>query len=177
MTPPTPAPQWQWKQPEAVRRYHELSIDNQRVATLNFDKNWGGSLATAACEFGVWTLKRNGFLSPRITLRAQGAETDLAVFEPKWTGGGMLRFAAGRAYELKSLSMWGGDWAFVDERGAHLLTLHGPHGMVRNSGEITADLAAADAPTLYLLAIIAWYVNLLMAEDAAACAGASAACM
>jgi len=164
--------QWKWQQPEAFRRFHRMTIDGQEAATLQFEKNWGGSLATVESANGRWTFKRSGFLSPRITVREPGSDTDLAVFTPKWTGGGELRLKSGRCYLLKSLSFWGGDWAFEDESGVAILTLHGPHGLLHNSGEITTYAAAADRAELLLLAALIWYVRLLMNEDAAACCGA-----
>ncbi len=167
------AVQWKWHQPEALQRFHRMTVDGQEAAILRFVKNWGGSLATAECAQGSWTLKRSGFLSPRITVRETGSESDLAVFNPKWTGGGQLQLASGRRYVLKSLSFWGGDWAFEDDRSVPVLTLHGPHGFLKNSGEITVNAAAADPAELTLLAVLIWYVRLLMNEDAAACCGAA----
>ncbi|MCX6628233.1 MAG: hypothetical protein NTW28_11470 [Candidatus Solibacter sp.] len=158
---------WKWQQPEAFQRFHRMTVDEREGATLRFEKNWGGTLASAVCAQGSWTFKRSGFLSPRITVRAPGSDTDLATFSPKWTGGGELWFSSGRRYVLKSLSFWGGDWAFEDERGLPVLTLHGPHGFLKNSGEIRVNTAAADPATLPILAILIWYVRLLMNEDAA----------
>jgi hypothetical protein len=162
--------QWKWQQSEAFQRFHQMTVNNSEAATLRFEKNWGGSLATAVSAHGCWTLKRCGFLSPRISVREQGSETDLAIFSPKWTGGGTLEFTSGRRYALKSLSFWGGDWAFEDEHGTPVLTLHGPHGLLKNSGEITVNRPAADPAALPILAVLIWYLRLLMNEEAASTA-------
>jgi hypothetical protein len=163
-----PGAQWKWQQPEALKRFHRMTVNGEEAATLRFVKNWGGSLATAEYAQGIWTFKRSGFLSPRITVREPGGQSDLAVFIPKWTGGGELRLSSGRNFALKSLNFWGGDWAFEDGRDVPVLTLHGPHGFLKNSGEITINSAAAGPAELALLAVLIWYIRLLMDEDAAA---------
>ena len=157
--------QWKWQQPEAFRRFHELNCDGEVLCTLQFAGGCG-SLARAESAHGRWTFKRAGFLSPRITIRKAGDTADFAVFLPKWTGGGELRFTAGPVYNLKSLSFWGGDWAFENQRGETLLALHGPHGFLKSQGELLVN-QAGDPADLTLLAALAWYTCLLMREDAA----------
>lgn len=166
---------FEWRQPEAFRRYHELLADGQTVASLRFEKKCG-TLATAEYGDARWTFKRTGFWSPRVTVRQPGSETDLAIFTPRWSGGGELAFAAGRKFQLKSLSFWGGEWAFETEDGSEVLSVRGPHGLVRNSGEASLGLAAASLPETPILLMLIWYLRLLMLEDAAATAGAVVVC-
>ena len=156
--------QWEWRQPAAFKRFHEMTFEGAVICTLQFQGF--GSLATAQSEHGSWTFKRGGFLSPRITVRRAGESADLAVFLPKWTGGGELRFPGGESYWLKSLSFWGGDWAFENSRGQALISLHGPHGFMHPKGEITIH-TTSDAAELTLLAALAWYTRLLMIEESA----------
>ena len=125
---------FEWRQPEAFRRYHELMADGRNVASLRFEKGCG-TLATAEYGDAQWTFKRSGFWSPRVSVRQAGSQTDLAVFTPRWTGGGELAFAGGLKFPLKSLSFWGGEWAFETEDGSEVVSVRGPHGLVRNSGE------------------------------------------
>ena len=160
--------QWNWQQPEVFKRFHEMSCDGEVVCTLQFAGGCG-SLARAESVHGSWTFKRGGFLTPRITVRKAGEAADTAVFFPKWTGGGELRFGNGASYTLKCLSFWGGDWAFENPRGENLLSLHGPHGFLKSQGELLVN-AAGDAAELTLLAALAWYIRLLMMEDAATAA-------
>jgi hypothetical protein len=157
--------QWEWRQPHAFKRFHEMHCEGEVICTLRFAGGCG-SLATAESPYGSWTFKRGGFLTPRVTIRRAGEDADTAVFFPKWTGGGEFRFADGAGYTLKCLSFWGGDWAFENLRGETLLSLHGPHGFLKSQGEIEVK-AKADAAELTLLAALAWYLRLLMSEDAA----------
>ena len=158
--------QWKWRQPAAFKRFHEMTCDGEVVCTLQFS-GVCGSPATLESPYGSWTFRRGGFLTPRITARKAGESDGTAVFLGKWTGGGELRFARGESYTLKCRSFWFGDWAFENSRGETLLVLHGPHGFLKQQGEIVVN-SAGDVAELTLLAALAWYIRLLMVEEAAA---------
>ena len=80
-----------WTQPSTFNREYELRAGDEVVATLGWQKT-GGSLALARSTEGNWTFKRSGFLSPRVTVRLAGSETEVAVFKPSWRGEGTLAF-------------------------------------------------------------------------------------
>jgi hypothetical protein len=166
--------QFEWRQPEAFRRFHELMACGKTVASLRFEKGCG-TLATATYGDARWTFKRTGFWSPRVTVRQAGSETDLAIFTPRWTGGGQLAFAAGRQFQLKSLSFWGGEWVFETADGSEAVSVRGPRGLMKHSGEASLGLSARSLPETPILLLLIWYLRLLMLEDAAATAGASVA--
>jgi len=65
-----------WIQPAARRREHELRAGDDVVATLRFQQ---GSLADAEADGHHWTLKRQGFWQPRVTVRVPGSDADVAV--------------------------------------------------------------------------------------------------
>ena len=54
----------EWRQPEALRRFYQLTQGGREVASLWFEKSYG-SLATGAYGQAMWTFKRTGFLSPK----------------------------------------------------------------------------------------------------------------
>jgi hypothetical protein len=80
----------EWRQPELLRRFNQLTQDGQEIATLRFENSYG-SLATGEYGPAKWTLKRTGFLSPKISVREAGSETNLALFHSRldghWLGG------------------------------------------------------------------------------------------
>ena len=62
---------------------------------------------------GHWTFKRTGFFNPRITVRLNGHDTDLALFKPQWTGGGVLEFYSGPRLLWGSSGFWRTHWSFT----------------------------------------------------------------
>ena len=101
-----------WIQPAVRKREHELRAGDDLVATLRFQR---GSLADAEAEGHHWTFKRQGFWRPRVTVRIPGSEVDVAVFQPHWTGGGVLEFADGRAVRLRSANFRQSEWVWEDK--------------------------------------------------------------
>jgi len=161
-----------WTQPAALRREHELRAGDDVVATLKFQR---GSLADAEAAGWHWTFKRQGFWNPRVTVRTVGSETDLAVFHPRWIGGGTLEFPDGRALRLSSANFWQSEWVWQDNEKP-LLRIKGRHGLIKANGAVEIQPEALSYPDLAMLVLLGWYLILLHAEDsAAASAGASAA--
>ena len=166
---------FEWSQPEAFRRAHLLTANGLNVGSLNFEKG-SGSLATAACAGDAWSFKRVGFLSPRVSIRKAGSDSDLAVFTPTWSSGGTVEFAGGRRFGLRCLSFWGCDWAFEDEQGQPVVTLHGPKGFLKSGGESRVTDVGAGLQETPLLLMLLWYVRLLANEDMAATTAVMACC-
>jgi hypothetical protein len=168
---------FEWRQPKALERYHELTVDGEITGTLRFAK-CAGTLAVAEYGGRRWTFKRSGFWSPRVSVREEGSAVDSAVFTPKWKGGGEIVFQSGRRFILKSISFWGGEWSFENESGAEVISAHGPHGLAHSQGEVSVGLGAATLPETPVLLLVIWYLRLLMLDDASAAtmAASVAAC-
>jgi hypothetical protein len=161
-----------WIQPAARRREHELRAGDDLVATLRFQR---GSLADAEAEGDHWTFKRQGFWQPRVTVRVPGSDADVAVFRPRWAGGGTLDFADGGSVRLSSANFWQSEWVW-QENDQPLMLFKGRHGIVKAKGAVEIQPAAAGRPDTSLLVLLGWYLILLHADDtAAATAGAAVA--
>ena len=156
-------------QPAARKREHELRAGDDVVATLRFQR---GSLADAEAEANHWTFKRQGFWHPRVTVRAAGSDADIAVFHPRWVGGGTLEFADGRALRLSSANFWQSEWVW-QEKEQPLIRFKGRHGLIKAKGAVEIQPEAVRIPDLPLLVLLGWYLILLYAEDAASATGAS----
>jgi hypothetical protein len=157
----------EWRQPRAFERYNELTVGDEITGTLRFEKRCG-TLATAEYGGRSWTFKRTGFWSPRVSIREAGSPDDTAIFTPKWKGGGELAFQSGRRFTMKSVNFWGGQWTFETEDGAEVISVHGPHGLLHNKGEVSVGLTAGRLPETPVLLLLIWYLRLLMQDDAAA---------
>jgi hypothetical protein len=110
----------EWLQPRASERLFELRTDEARVGHLRFRSNLG-TLADGRTAQGAWTFKRVGFLNPRITVRVDGSDSDVAVFKPDLWGHGVVTFRDGPMYAWKPGSFWQTRWLFADSAGHEVL--------------------------------------------------------
>jgi hypothetical protein len=159
----------EWRQPEAFRRLYQLTRDGEVVGTLGFEK-LGGSLATGQYGGSAWTLKRTGFLSPRVLVREAGFDQDFAIFTPTWTGGGTLALASGRGYQLRAKNFWATEWAFEAEDGTPAMVLSGSPGLFRQGAHATVTDFGGSLPEAPVLVLLIWYLRILMNEDASTAA-------
>ena len=158
-----------WSQPKAMRREYQLQNGDELVGQLRFEKSYG-SLATAEVASQNWTFKREGFLHPRVTVRAQNSDLNLAVFHPSWSGGGVVEFPDGRQIRWRHASFWRSEWAFVQGEDRQLLLFKQHEGFLKISARLEWDSVNAAAPDLPLLAALGWYLMILTAQDSAAAA-------
>ena len=168
-----------WVQPKALQRQFELRTDDQLIATLRFEKAFG-TLATAESADGRWTFKRVGFLSPRVTVRRAGEETDLAEYRPRWTGTeGTLAFAAGRQYHWKTANFWATRFVWRDEGGDLLVTFQSGgkkaklSDVFKTQARVRFEPAGEGGDDLPLLTLLGWYLIVLQQEDSAAVVAAA----
>lgn len=162
-----------WVQASDGEAGYRLVQDGKSVASLRFAKALG-SLATGDAEGSRWTFKRVGVFRPRITVRLEGSETDLAVFEPGWTGAGPLRFSEGRSYRWTNVSFWQLEWAFVrDDDGSPLVRFF-QRAVGRHGGPVRVEAAAKELRDLPVLLLLGWYLLVLLDREADASAAAHA---
>jgi hypothetical protein len=160
-----------WIQPAARKRDHELRAGDDIVATLGFQR---GSLADAEAAGAHWTFKRQGFWHPRVTVRVAGSDSDLAIFHPRWVGGGALEFPDGRVVRLSSANFWQSEWVWQDNEKP-LIRFKGRHGFIKARGAVEIRPEAVASPDLAMLVLLGWYLILLHAEDSAAASSAASA--
>ncbi len=167
-----------WVQPEAFGRAFDLRSGDTLFGRLRFRSAFG-TLATAELADGSWTLKRVGFLNPRVTVRQAGADADLAVFQPAFWGGGQLALALGARYEWKSIGFWRQEWGFVDSQGEWLVTLrHGSEkgglaNLFKTQAVVEVHPFGPLLTELPMLVALAWYLMILQDDDAAAASSAA----
>ena len=161
--------QMEWRQPGALRRFYQLTQDGREIASLRFEKSCG-SLASGECGQARWTFKRIGFLSPKISVREAGSETDLAQFTAGWMGTGWVVFNAGRRYYLRHTNFWGTEWAFEAEDGTAAVSLSGNQGLLKHGASVTLGQATAGLPEAPVMLLLIWYLRVLMNADASAAA-------
>lgn len=158
-----------WTQPKALTQAFELRAGEDVIATLEF-RNSFGSFATGESADGQWTFKRQGFFRTTATVRASGAETDLAVFHNRtWTGGGTIDFPDGH-HLLVSSNFWHTKFDIATDAESPLVSFRRMSGAFHWSSGISIHAAAAAVPELPWLVMLGWYVKVLMHRDASAAA-------
>jgi hypothetical protein len=161
-----------WVQPGVWKMEYELRAGDDLVATLRFRSAFG-TFATGESADGCWTFKRVGFCQSRVTIRACGSETDVAIFRNNtWTGGGTLELPGGRRIPATT-NFWQSKLEFKTGADEVLIRLE-TGGFVRRSATVEIQPAAAGAPELPWLVMLGWYLAVMMEADASA-AGAAVA--
>jgi hypothetical protein len=140
-----------------------LVADGQTIATLSWAKSWG-SLATGESAEGEWTFKRIGFLRPRVTVRETGSDADLAVFSISWTGDGTVVFSDVEIFQFKRSGFWHPEWSMSDSKGARQLLLRPDVGWKKKKADVEIDRSAISNKRTTLLAILGWYVIILVSD-------------
>jgi hypothetical protein len=162
-----------WSQPSAFKMQYELRASDGIVATLGFRSSFG-SFATAQCADGCWTFKRVGFWQTRVTIRECNGEKEVGQFRNNiWKGGGGLELPDGRRF-LATTNIWQTKLEFQDESGAPLIQLKS-RGVVHAAAAVEIQSRAVGIPELPLMALLAWYVVVMMHQDSAGATAAAAA--
>ena len=164
----------QWLQPRAMKMEYELRAGDMIAATLRFRSSFG-SFATAASADGNWTFKRVGFWQTKVTVRESGAETDLVVFKNNtWSGGGTLELPDGRKYPANT-NFWATQYEFRTETGEALISYKKIGGMLHMSSGVEIHALTKEVTEMPWMALLGWYLTVMMYMDSAAAAVAATA--
>ena len=155
-----------WRQPSQLRQEYEMVVGEEIVATLRWRKNVGTN-AVGRSPDGTWSFKAAGFLNPRVTLRLPNSDYDFAVFRARNTGEGVLEAMADQRFQWRCVNFWQNAWAFLDGEGDRILTIKPEPSPLKLGATVTVELKAAAHQETGYLAILGWYLLVLMAEDAA----------
>lgn len=158
-----------WRQRQSFKRDYALHAGEEVLATLRWTTAFG-SLAEATTAEGQWTFKRVGFWRPQVTVRVPGSETNLAVFEPSWTGSGTLRLAEGRTVRWGQSNFWQTQWAWQGADEQPLINFKSKMGLTKTEGIVEIAPQGLTLPDLELLVPLGWYLLRLYIEDSSAAA-------
>jgi len=167
------APHSGLKWSQRSNKQDELASDKDVFGTINWS-TWWSSLATAQSASGRWTFKRVGFLHPRITVREPGREANLCVVQVAWSGEAALNILGRGAFRWVP-DVWHRKWVLrgPDDKEVMHITLS---GFINVNGSVTINPEWLNDPTLSLLALLGWYlIMLVVSEDATVAAGSVAA--
>jgi hypothetical protein len=158
-----------WIRQRKPRVHFELNSGDDTLATLTRLK---GSRFVGEAAEGRWSFTRAGCVNRRVTVRSADADREIGALSTRWTGCGMLELAGGARFFWKMASFWKQEYAFRDDHGLDLVRARSTaFGKVR----LSLDPAARGLAELPILALLATYVTLLTAEEAAVSAAVSVA--
>jgi hypothetical protein len=162
-----------WTQPPAFSMDYLLQ-DAEAVQTLATLK-WQTSLAMrASVTLGPqeFFIDRLGVLNPRIELR-QGtgkAGALIATFTQGWTARGTLTFETGHRFEWKNANRWYTHWKWMTPDGGDLMKFTPDtkvSRLTRSESRIELYPPCADFPEVDLLAVLGWYLMLVINMEGA----------
>ena len=155
-----------WIQPHATKMDYVLRAGEREAATLIFRSAFG-SLATATSADGIWSFKRVGFWQTRVTIRADGSDSDLAVFKnATWSGGGTLELPNGHTYPANT-NFWSTQYQFTTEAGEPLISFRKIGGMLHMSSDVEIHPIASAIPETSWMVMLGWYLTVMLYMDSA----------
>lgn len=155
-----------WTQSSAWKMNYELHGGTKVIGKLQF-RNSLGSLATGECAEGRWTFKRVGFLQTRVTIRAEGGASELAIFKNNtWSGGGTLELPDGRKF-LATSNFWQTKIEFKTADGADGKKLFEfqNRGLLHTEYMVTIHPEGQALPELPWILMLGCYLAVMMAYD------------
>lgn len=156
----------------STSRCYELRAGNEVAATLQF-RSLFKSLAIAKSSEACWTFKRMGLLHTRVTVRLCDSSDEVGTFKHNtWRGGGTLEMADGQVFKATT-NLWQTKFEFQDASGGSLVQFK-LQGLLRMKGTVTLAPGASDLAVLPLMAILGWYIIVVIQADAGASASATA---
>jgi len=155
-----------WVPAKGLKRAYELRTGDETVGHIRWPKLFG-SLAEAEFEGHRWTFKRGGFLRPHVTVREESSGPDVAVLELSWSGSGRLKMRDGARFRWERSGFWARRFAFADESGAEVISVKATFGLVRRTGVVDISADGARMPARGMLAMLGWYVIMLITDDEA----------
>lgn len=156
------------------RRSYQLQGGDELVATLDWSRA-RGSLARGEAADGIWTFKRAGFLRPRVTVRIEGSEADLAILSLGRGRESRLDFSDGRRFTWGATRTQRRRMAFANAAGETVLSLLPRARRFEYHADVEIGPGKRGLAELSLLALLGWYRLVLQIEEDAALAASVAA--
>ena len=147
--------------PDVTKKFYHIASDNDIFATIDLIHGQG-SLARLETPDGSYTIKRQGFFVPYISVRKENDESVLGELFLDLYGKSGLRLE-GAAFSFRPLALWKNHWGWTNDKNRVVMKY-----MLTNSGQVRGDLEFSKdffyLQNLELLAALGGYL-LLQLED------------
>jgi len=153
----------EWRHVSSHPRAFELTSDAGVCGSLRWEPG-RGSLAVARTAGGLWSIKRIGFLRPRITVRPLHGQAEIAVYAPGLTGG-VLHHADGRHFPFARKGLWAPYWAFRRHDGPPFIRFRAAGDGDSLGAAVEIEKLTVSHDVVPLLVVIGWYLIVLAHDD------------
>jgi hypothetical protein len=148
-----------WVQRHPFQLKYELHAGDMIVATLSYPRFFD-TFAIASSEDGTWTFQGGDLRHRRVSIRASGIETDLAVFKTNLFGGGILELPEVRKYR-GVLTNRGTGYIFTNEMDEVIVRYRNIWTLLRTSGQAQIHPRAKDLAEIPWLVMLGWHLVLV----------------
>ncbi len=142
--------------------HFELYSENNLLGELRIepDRTANGMLTIQSFATQRWTFTSKGILKTRMTIRDAVTNDVLAVYLPKFWGGGRVEFIKGSRFHWKSNSFWGMGRGFYNERKELLFLLKRKQlDLFKIQSAVKIEAQYRDLVELPLLLMLACYLS------------------
>lgn len=147
--------------PDVTKKFYQLSAGQDVYATIDLIHGLG-SLTRIETVSGSYTVKRNGFFFPHLSIRKEKSDADIASIPLDLQGRSVL-VMDGLHCRFVHHSLWKNQWAWISEKNRPIIKF-----MPISSGQIRGDVELSKdffyLSQLELLAALGAYF-LLQLED------------
>jgi hypothetical protein len=154
--------QLHWTQPSTLERHFELYSESSLLGELRIEPDWtaNGTLTIPSFATERWTFKSKGILKNRMIIRDARINDVLAVYVPKFWGGGWVEFVKGNRFHWKPSSFWGIGRGFYNERKELLFVLKQKQlDLFKIQSAVKIEAQYRDLEELPLLLMLAGYLS------------------
>ena len=167
-------PALRWEQPKWTQRLHKLVSGESTYAILEWPQAFRSTAVSSSRE-GRHSFKRGGFLHPFLTVRREEFEMELAKLSLDWKGSGELVFNNAQRFTFARDGLARFDYQVTDHGGTPLFSMKKEMSPIKHSGEVRITPAGLGHREIALLVTLAWYLAVMVTEDAATAAAAASA--
>ena len=147
------------------QRGFQLKNNGEVICSLQKANFWATEFRAESAH-GIWKFRRTGCFRTSTEIVDANSNAQIAIFKPKWSGGGTLSFSDGLTFQITCKGFWRPVWTVWAESGQAVVHLHSREKAVELPGAVQMP-----EERLTLLAIFAWHRMRQAAEEAASTAG------
>ncbi len=124
--------------PDLIKKYYEIKSGEELYGSVDITHNTG-TLARIETSQGIFTVKRNGFFKPYITLRREKFKTDEAIAYLDVQGSTKIILDK-NYYYFRLVNLWKNQWGWTNEKNQVILRYKPTvAGFIKGDVEVSKD--------------------------------------